>query len=79
MTERQAKSEIADIRNQLNSLIRSMLDVADRVDSDFTGVGNEHCARAIRRVAGNYESVLRVLNSINVADAIANCGDGRHG
>ncbi len=69
MTESQAKAEIADIRIQLNSLIRTMRNVADGVEHDFYGVGNEICARSIRDVAGKYDTVLRVLNSINVSDA----------
>ena len=42
-------------------------------------IGNEKCAQTIRKVAGNYESVLRVLNRINVPAAVAkaNGGGGR--
>lgn len=79
MTEKQAKAEIADIRGQLNSLIKTMYNVADSVDKEFYGIGNEKCAQTIRKVAVNYESVLRVLNRINVPAAVAkaNGGGGR--
>ena len=71
MDERQAKAEIADIRTQLNSLISMMYNIADCVDRDFYGVGNELCAKAIRDVANKYGKVVSTLNSIDVSDAVA--------
>ena len=59
-----ARSEVASIRAELQSIINELYDIAAGVRADFRGIGTEHCAKGILRVADQYNWVKRQLDSI---------------
>ena len=54
-----------ECRSELRSIINELRSIEAGVESDFRGIGQEHCADCIDKVTDKYERVMRKLNNVN--------------
>ena len=67
-------SEAQQIKRELRNIINELRDLANGIDRDFSGIGNDKCARKIRGVSDHYES--NVLAKLNGLDLTVQSGGG---
>lgn len=72
------QSEKNAICNELQSIINELNEIANGVQSDFKGIGNEQCARSIRNVSDKCRTARRKLQNINM-NRLENSGGGSFG
>jgi len=62
-----ARSELASIKTELDSIIRELESISGGVRRDFVGIGNDKCADCIDRVLSQYYYVRRKLNNLDTS------------
>lgn len=74
-----AKSELYQIKRELQSIINELDTISQEVRNGFEGIGNEECAACVKRVADHYRGVKRRLEKIDttkVREEFAAAGGG---
>lgn len=59
--------ELYLIKQELQSIINELDDIAKGVRRDFSNIGNEQCAQCVTRVADNYRTAKRKLDNIDTS------------
>lgn len=59
------RMELESIKRDLQSIINELDQISAGVRTEFDGIGNDRCARAISRVADQYRWVKRQLEKID--------------
>lgn len=59
--------ELYLIKQELQSIINELDDVAKGIKKDFTNIGNEQCAACVTRVADKYRTAKRKLDNIDTS------------
>jgi len=62
-----SQHELDAIKNDLQSIINELEDIASGIKRDFIGIGNEQCASVIIEEAERYRKVKRKLDGINIS------------
>lgn len=60
------QKELAEIKQELNSIIKELEDISFSIRNDFEGIGNERCADTIDGVLNQYYVVQKKLKNIDV-------------
>lgn len=58
--------ELNSIKQELQSIIRELDDVAYGLDADFSNIGNDKAASCVSSVASRYRRVKQKLDNVNV-------------
>lgn len=61
-----AQNEKNAICQELQSIINELNDIANGIQSDFVGIGNQQCANAVRYVSNKCRTSKNKLQNINV-------------
>lgn len=59
--------ELYSIKQELQSIINELDDIAKGIKKSFTNIGNEQCAACATRVADKYRAAKRKLNNIDTS------------
>lgn len=59
--------ELYLIKQELQSIINELDDVANGIKRNFSNIGNEQCAACVTRVADKYRIVKRKLDNIDTS------------
>lgn len=59
------KRELESIKIELQNIIKELNDIASGVNSDFKGIGNEHCANCVKKVSDKFQRIKGQLNNID--------------
>ncbi len=62
-----AQYELYLIKNELQSVINELYTVADGVNRDFEGIGNERCSASIKKIAQQCEQAKNKLDNMNLS------------
>ena len=62
-----SKYELYLIKQELQSVINELDDIANGIKRDFANIGNEQCAACVKRVADKYRTVKRKLDNIDTS------------
>ena len=59
--------ELDQARDDMRNIIRDLRNLANEIEQEYQGVGQDLCARSLRRIASFYEStVLRNLENMQL-------------
>lgn len=72
------QSEKNAICIELQNIVNELNEIANGIQSDFKGIGNEQCASSIRNVSDKCRTARRKLQNINM-DRLGNSGGGSFG
>lgn len=61
-----AQNEKNAICQELQSIINELNDIANGIQGDFMGIGNQQCANAVRYVSNKCRTSKNKLQNINV-------------
>ena len=61
----QTKSELESIKIELQSIINELNNIGLGVRADFTGIGNENCAKSIMKTRDQCQWVKRQFDNID--------------
>lgn len=59
--------ELYLIKQELQSILNELDDVANGIKRNFSNIGNEQCAACVTRVADKYRIVKRKLDNIDTS------------
>ena len=60
--------ELDEARDNMRNIIRDLRILANEIEQDYQGIGQDLCARSLRRIASFYENtVLRNLENMQLS------------